>query len=58
MEEQTMTPLQKISSCCVIASFLMNFFQINVKTVQQSIALNRDRVTVEIVQQKDLVRQD
>jgi hypothetical protein len=48
--------LQKISSCCVIASFLMNFFQVNVKTVQQSIALNRDRVTVEIVQQKDLDR--
>ncbi len=50
--------LQKISSCCVIGSFLMNFFQIDVNTIQQSIASNRDRVSVEIVQKKHLDRQD
>jgi hypothetical protein len=51
-----MSPLQKISSCCVIASFLMNFFQIDVNTVHQSIASKRDPVTVEIVQKKYLDR--
>jgi hypothetical protein len=53
-----MSLLQKVSSCCVIASFVLNFCKVDINTIHKLMTPKSDRQTIELIQEKDINRSD